>query len=149
MPLAGRKAPADPSQSSNASRLAAWTEVEDVPFEGPWPDLPRTYGDAVGMPELGPWTPPTRRWYNTLKRLPHAVLWRDTDWEYLLATAIIHHRFLAGGSGGQAAATELRRRERELGMTVDARRDLRIRYVPKKTGPELAPVRAIDDVRSL
>ena len=147
MPIAGRKpTPEGEPRRSTAQRLE-WTEVEDVPFDGPWPDLPATYSDAVGEPEKDErWNPMTKRWWNTIKRLAHAKLWGDTEWEIALAGAIVHHRFIRGNTG---AAGELRRREAALGATADARRDLRIRYVEPNTGPKLATVTAMDSVRDL
>ena len=41
--------------------------------------------------------------------------------------------------GVASAATELRSREKIMGTTVDARRDLRIRYVDELTGEEAEP----------
>ncbi|MEV2236688.1 hypothetical protein [Micromonospora sp. NPDC049891] len=64
-------------------------------------------------------------------------------------TAEVHARFVEGGS-----ATELRIREKLLGTTLDARRDLRIRYVDPKpaaspAGAAGAGVTKLDDYRSL
>ena len=78
--------------------------------------------------------------------MPHAKLWHEADWEYLLASAIVHHRFVRGNTG---AATELRRRESDMGTTADARRDLRIKYVKPEEGKPVAVVRSIDSVRDL
>jgi hypothetical protein len=47
----------------------------------------------------------------------------------LLRAAEAHARFVEGWRGC-ASGAELRAREKLLGMTRDARRDLRIRYVP-------------------
>lgn len=147
MALAGSKPTPEGQPKRNRMPTAEWTEVEDVPFGGPWPDLPDTYSEACGEPEKGePWTPATRRWFNVLKRMPHAKLWQEAEWEYLLASAIVHHRFVRGNNG---AATELRRRESDMGTTADARRDLRIKYVPVDAGPRLATVTAMDSVRDL
>lgn len=147
MPVVGRKPPAEGEKRINNHALMEWTEVEKVPFEGPWPDLPDTYSDAVGTPEKDErWNASTKRWWNTIKRMPHAALWDDPDWELALSTAVIHHRFLAGNNG---LAGELRRREREMGTTADARRDLRIRYIPPSEGAPMAVVKSIDSVRDL
>ena len=147
MPIAGRKPTPEGQPKRNTNPTLEWTEVEEVPFEGPWPDLPATYSDAIGEPEKDErWAPLTKRWWNTIKRLPHAKLWGDTEWEIALAGAIVHHRFLRGNA---SAATEIRRREAALGATADARRDLRIRYVAPSDGPKLAKVTAMDSVRDL
>lgn len=147
MAVAGRKPTPEGQPKRNNHPTMEWTEVEEVPFDGPWPDLPATYSEACGEPEKDErWTPATRRWFNVLKRMPHAKLWHEADWEYLLASAIIHHRFVRGNTG---AAGELRRREGAMGTTADARRDLRIRYVEPNQAPKLAKVTAMDDVRNL
>lgn len=58
--------------------------------------------------------------------MPHCALWRATDWQFALDTAFVHAHFIAGE---MSRAAELRLRERAMGTTEDARRDLRIRYV--------------------
>ncbi len=67
-------------------------------------------------------------------------------------TAIVAAAF---HSGSVAAAAELRQREKILGTTLDARRDLRIRYVdpgaPAETedqGEEAPSVASLDDYRA-
>lgn len=69
----------------------------------------------------------TRQWWRTVSRVPHAVLWTASDWQFALATALVADDFHHGPT---TAAVELRQREKILGVTGDARRDLRIRYVP-------------------
>lgn len=147
MAVAGRKPTPEGQPKRNNHPTMEWTEVDDVPFGGPWPELPETYSEAAGEPEKDErWTPSTRRWYNVMKRMPHARLWKDSEWEALLASAMVHHRFIRGNTG---AASELRRRERDLGASADARRDLRIKYVEPNQAPKLAKVTAMDDVRNL
>ena len=56
-----------------------------------------------------------------------------------------HARFVEGANG-----TELRIREKQLGVTMDARRDLRIRYVePRPEQTRAAGVTNLDDYRDL
>lgn len=68
----------------------------------------------------------TREWWRVISSMPHCVLWSDSDWIFALDTAMVH---ASSVYGSVTAASELRQRERILGTTVDARRDLRIRYV--------------------
>tara|TARA_B110000971_G_C19792522_1_gene400436 strand:- start:187 stop:438 length:252 start_codon:yes stop_codon:yes gene_type:complete len=77
--------------------------------------------------------------------MPHCILWQDSDWAFALDTAMVQ----AAASHGQVTAmAELRMREKVLGTTVDARRDLRIRYVEPEAEPlTVAPVASIDDRR--
>lgn len=94
-----------------------WTEVVDVPFDGVRPGLPRRKGG---------WPASTKRWWETVSRMPHCVLWSDADWQFALDTALLAAEF---HEGNVRVAGELRQREKILGTTLDARRDLRIRYV--------------------
>ncbi|HVM13619.1 MAG TPA: hypothetical protein VM287_04735 [Egibacteraceae bacterium] len=77
--------------------------------------------------------------------MPHCRLWRDSDWQFALDTALIAAEFHMGDT---RTATELRNREKVLGTTVDFRRDLRIRYVEPDEGPT-AEVTRLDDYRDL
>ena len=73
------------------------------------------------------WPPQTRRWWTAIARLPHTVAWTEADWQFARDTAELVAQFHLGNMrlGG-----EIRTRERIMGTTADARRDLRIRYVP-------------------
>jgi hypothetical protein len=73
------------------------------------------------------WPAATRRWWRAVSRLPHCVLWTDGDWQFAMDTASLVAAFHAGN---HRLAQEIRTRERIMGTTADARRDLRIRYVP-------------------
>jgi hypothetical protein len=75
--------------------------------------------------------------------MPHCVLWHDSDWAYALDTAVVHDQ---ASYGSVSAMAELRLREKSLGTTFDARRDLRIRYVEPET-ESLAIVDELDDRR--
>lgn len=110
---------------------ADWVEVPDVPFEGPWPDLPKLSGRQK-------WNDLAIRWWDIAKRLPHAALWDDSDWQYVLETVFMKHyyfRDVQNDEGTTSAATEIRRREDNIGTTMEARRKLRIKYVdPEQPG---------------
>lgn len=137
MSLAGRKPTEDRSQVRN--RMPAvheWQEFPNVPYATP-PKLPprRVSLDSperTGV-EVDQWTDPqawpsdTKRWYKAISTMPHAVMWTAGDWEQVFATAECHARFYEGWKGYNGS--ELRQREKLLGTTYDARRDLRIRYV--------------------
>lgn len=150
MPVSGAKPKPQGQAVTRHKPVHDWTEVEDIPFDGPVPvKLPTKSVRTLpfgGTEEL-PIHPMTRQWWSTVKRMPHCRLWSDADWQYALATAFVADRFFYGGG---SAATELARRERVLGLTVDARRDLRIRYVPPKPEQgEGATVTRLDDYRDL
>jgi len=75
--------------------------------------------------------------------MPHCALWSESDWLFAVdsaSTAALYHE-----TGDMRASSELRQRERVLGVTADARRDLRIRYVPEVAEPtDPAIVTAMD-----
>ena len=77
--------------------------------------------------------------------MPHCVLWGDSDWEFAIDTAIIHGQWVREGRSNQAA--EVRMREKLLGTTMDARRDLRIRYIDPPADEEPLGIAAIGDYR--
>jgi len=68
--------------------------------------------------------------------MPHAKLWKASDWRFALDTLELAAQFYDGGP--VALATELRNREKVLGTTLDFRRDLRIRYT-QPGGPMRRP----------
>lgn len=113
MPPAGRKPNEGQPIRHRTRPVHDWIEVEHAPFEGA-PPLP------------GRWSASVMRWWHAVSRMPHCVLWDESDWQFAFDTARVAKAFYGGKLG---AAVELRQRERILGTTVDARRDLRIRYV--------------------
>jgi hypothetical protein len=85
---------------------------------------------------LATWPLATRQWWADVSTMPHAALWQPTDWRVALDTAYVH---AAVANGEDRHLTELRIRERALGLTADARRDLRIRYVDVAPSDEEDP----------
>lgn len=114
MPVTGRKPKQDGQKVTGHPLTQDWVEVPDRPYRGPRPTLPRGT------------SPQTRAWWNRVTKAPHCALWRDGDWQFALDTARIHNGFIGGDV---ARAAELRLRENQMGTTLDALRDLRIRYV--------------------
>lgn len=107
------------------SQSADWTEVADLPFTGDCPDLPELPGSAK-------WLPQVIQWYTTVRAMPHCVLWSPSDWLFAIETAYVRQAFwleFCVGDVRSTMATELRRRDDQLGTTAEARRKLRIRYV--------------------
>jgi hypothetical protein len=68
----------------------------------------------------------TREWWDAVSTMPHCSLWSQSDWAFALDTAMVH---ASSVYGSVTASAELRQREKIIGTTLDARRDLRIRYV--------------------
>ena len=158
MAIAGAKPKEDRSQIRHRNPQAAgteWREVPDVPFNGPaLGERARSAEYADDKPGAGmcvDWPPATLRWWEAVRTMPHAKLWNRSEWEAARAAAETHARFVEGWKGC-ATGAELRQREKQLGMTHDARRDLRIRYVAP---PDAAPtgndatVVQLDDFRDL
>lgn len=119
MPVAGRKPKPRDQIRHRVPPVHEWAEIPDVPFM----DGPRLPARAPS----GPWPKLTRKWWAGVSHLPHAVLWHEADWQFALDTAVlvaVYHL------GDLSLAREIRAREAVIGTTVDARRDLRIRYVP-------------------
>ena len=146
MAVRGRKPSENPRHRVKSEH--EWVEVEDVPFDGPWPELPeertivtRDGQESVGLQDL------TVEWWDTVKRMPHARLWSDSDWMFAKSTAMVADAAFCGVASAQ---TELRNREKVLGTTMEFRRDLRIRYVD---GVEVEPaaenVSVMDDYRDM
>jgi hypothetical protein len=135
MPVTGRK-----PQEYRRHRVPPthdWTDVVDVPFED-GPELP-----AVGYCGK-PWPKAAITWWRVISRMPHCVLWRDSDWLFALTTAYIAAAFC---QGNLKLSHELRARERTMGTTADALRDMRIRYVdPAPEGDDIR-VSALDEYR--
>lgn len=117
MPQRGTK-PKDDDQKRHRNRPThAWTEVPDLPFDGPVPELPKRRGG---------WSERAKRKWAAWSSMPHCRLWGDAEWEFAIDSLELAAKFYAGD---RPAATELRNREKQLGTTADYRRDLRIRYV--------------------
>ena len=134
MPAAGRKPNVGQPVRHRVRPVHDWIEVERVVFAG-GPKLP------VHQPNGKLWPKSTRRWWQVVSAMPHCVLWDDGDWQFALDTAVIAAAF---HDGDMRVTTELRQREKILGTTLDARRDLRIRYVDPPAEEERQGVTAIE-----
>ncbi len=137
MPVTGRKANEGKPVRHRVTPTHQWLEVPDVPFKR-GPAVPKTPRGSV------PWPAATRAWWKAVARMPHCILWGATDWMFMADTAVIHAAFHLGDV---KAASELRQREKVMGTTMDARRDLRLRYVAPEAKAKKAGVTAIEDYR--
>jgi hypothetical protein len=115
-----------------------WIDVEDKPYRNTRHHLP------AAMPDGRPWPEMTVGWWQAVSTMPHCRLWNRADWAFALDTALVAAAFHSGHLG---QAVELRMREKVMGTTLDARRDLRIRYVKPKPKEERAGVTAIEEYR--
>lgn len=148
MAVVGRKLKPEDQRRNHHPPTHEWTEVEDVPYDGAVPHLPARWGldPLEGVRVRLRYPARTLGWWAVISRMPHCVLWTPADWQYALDVVECHARFVEGANG-----TELRIREKQLGTTLDARRDLRIRYVaPRPPAPEYTgEVANLDDYRQL
>jgi hypothetical protein len=106
---------------------ADWTDVVDRPYEGPSLDLPKSPGAGRRK-----WHDPVVAWWEQVRRMPHCVIWTPTDWLFAIETAYMKQQFwhdYVNGELHSTLATEIRRREDQMGCTGEARRKLRIRYI--------------------
>lgn len=146
MTMPGRK-PNERSVNKTPSKIE-WTEIQNIPYDGPIPELPltRTYINPKGEIQEVPIENRTRYWWEAISKMPHCILWQPSDWQFALDTAMVH---ASASHGSVTAMGELRQREKIMGTTVDARRDLRIRYIdPKLDEPVIAVVTNIDERRN-
>ena len=113
-------APSQTKKRRNAD-THEWQDVVNVPYGGPSPELPDSYE----------WGPACRAWYSAVRSMPHCVLWTASDWMFALETAFVANEMWAGNA---AVAGELRQRNAKLGVTLEDRMKLRIRYRDPEVG---------------
>lgn len=160
MPVPGTKPTADRSQVRRRNAPlpgTEWTDVEDVPHDGPKlgtrpaPAVAGLDGPPIGV-DITRWPEATLEWWEAVRTMPHAALWSRAEWATARSAAETHARFVEGWKGC-ASGAELRQREKLLGMSADALRDLRIRYVEPKNAPAAggpsAEVVSLDAYRGL
>lgn len=125
--IPGRKAN-EKSVNRNPSRVEK-REYVNVPFEGPWPvDLPGSRTVVVQGQQIEvPLQPATKRWWEELKRLPHAVDWDESTWGTYADVAV--NVVDAENCGIATAIAQKRAWEKEIGKTAEQRRDMGILYV--------------------
>lgn len=121
------RGPASKTVKHGRTPGAEGVDVVDVPFPGPSPELPK-------LPNKRKYNDMTVQWWEQVRTMPHCVLWSMTDWQFAIETALMKDQFwrdfFSEGEMKSTVATEIRRREGMLGTTSEARRQLRIRYVP-------------------
>lgn len=108
------------------------------------PTIKLTRDDELRGPELPadvleePWHPQTLRWWNTWRSSPQAQTFLQTDWDFLLDTAAMHHAMWT--KGRFEFASELRLRVAKLGATPEDRARLRMKVTdPDKPATPEAP----------
>jgi len=142
MPVTGVAQKADRSQVRHRNpTVADWIDVEMIPFEGAPPLRDRATGGIsvmeVGAANSPDWPPATLDWWRDISRMPHCKLWTESEWRYAMDTAEIHARTMEAWRGYTGAS--LLPREKQMGVTADFRRGLRIRYVEPKARKDDQP----------
>jgi hypothetical protein len=111
--MAGRgPSPKDPDQRRRRNSAPALTVITaDGKAYGP--ELPATHE----------WPAATLAWWETWRKSPQAQKFTETDWSFLLDTAVLHAEFWMGERG---LAAELRLRAAKFGATPEDRARLKI-----------------------
>lgn len=113
-----------------------WVDVPDAPYTGPGSD--RDLPDIPGLP----WYEVTLAWWNVVRRMPHCRLWTEADWLFAIETAVLKNEIWGerfGGAAPNGMLTEERHRLALIGMTMEQRRKLGIRYVDPAAFPDEFP----------
>lgn len=126
--MAGRgPAPKDPSQRRRRNSPPSPPALVEVPGAPVGPELPETHE----------WPAATLAWWATWRTCPQASTFTDTDWAFLLDTAVLHAEFWLGNL---KVAAELRLRAAKFGATPEDRARLKIAAGdPTGIGPMAGP----------
>jgi len=94
------------------------------------------------------WPAPTQSWWENWRRCAQAQRMTDTDWDFMLDTAMLHAELW---SGNGAVAAELRLRVAKFGATLEDRARLKMAIVepeskkrPAKKKSGAARLRVVD-----
>lgn len=149
--MALRGAPSKVGAINRNPKVNESVTFEDVPYTGSKPNLPthRTVQyvskDAGLVTERVEVSELTESWWEAVTSLPHCIAWRDSDWSFALATALIADSVHAGD---MTRAAELRTRETQMWATADSRRANKVTYT--EVQPEsTSAVAQINDYREL
>jgi hypothetical protein len=115
----------------------------------PIPTENEIYGKPITeLAPDAPWHPQTVAWWETWRHSPMAKTWLETDWDFLLDTAILHTQFWSRPNFNGAA--ELRQRVAKLGATIEDRQRLKISITTDNLGDDKPSpgIAAIDDYRA-
>lgn len=123
--MAGKgPAPKDPSTRSRRNKPPVAERVIEVE-SGTQPELPEFM--PVADVEIGnmAWPAATRAWWKMWAEHPISDEFTDSDWSFLLDTALIHGAYW---SGDLKQGAELRQRVAKFGATPEDRARLRISF---------------------
>lgn len=100
------------------------------------------------LPTGRPWHPATVQWWEMWRRSPMAMVWIDSDWSFLIETAVLHDQYFSRPS--HLVAAELRQRGAKMGITYEDRARLKMQILDDKSDSDnakLAEVTAIHGYR--
>lgn len=134
----GNTIPKPPDQRRRTNETAPWSKLtQDGELRGP--ALPT---DALDEP----WHPRTVDWWDTWRRSAQAQQFTETDWNFLLDTALMHHTMWLNKRWEFAG--ELRLRVGKLGATLEDRLRLRQTIVTGETeDPEAGNEGTVTNIR--
>ncbi|MFI2213045.1 hypothetical protein [Streptomyces sp. NPDC020141] len=117
------------------------TVVSDDELRGP--ELP----DGI-LPDDGEWHPRTLQWWQTWRESPQAMAFIDTDWDFLLDTALLHH--VMWTKGRWEFASEVRLRAAKYGATPEDRARLKLKVEDPANASQKAAQRPanVSDINS-
>lgn len=88
------------------------------------------------LPDDEDWHPRTRQWWDTWRRSAQAQVFIETDWDFLLDTALLHH--VMWTKGRWEFASEVRLRAAKYGATPEDRMRLKLKIETPVDKPPLA-----------
>jgi hypothetical protein len=142
--MAGRgPAPKDPTKRRRRNAADPETVISpDNELRGP--ELPEGI-----LPNDEEWHPRTRQWWQTWRESPQATTFIDTDWDFLIDTALLHH--VMWTKGRWEFASEVRLRAAKYGATPEDRARLKLK-VDDPTATRQAPAQSsaanVSDINS-
>jgi hypothetical protein len=114
--MAGKgPAPKDPAKRARTNKSALAVQPI-VPKLSKQPKLPGG---------IEKWPQRTVKWWKMWGNSPQSVYFMDSDWEFLLETALLHAKFWAGET---QLAGELRLRVAKFGATIEDRARLQMQF---------------------
>lgn len=144
--MAGRgPAPKDPARRRRRNAAdPTVTLTPDDELRGP--ELP---AGVLGEDEDGQpndWHPMTKLWWESWRTSALAQTWTDTDWVFLIDTALMHHTMWA--KGRWEFASEVRLRAAKFGATPEDRARLKLKVDEPGNAPQ-TPVQRPDNVSDI
>lgn len=134
-----------PKATRSRARDAKARDAEMQPVEDDGalrgPELP----EGV-LPDQESWHPRTVQWWETWRRSPQAQTFIETDWDFLLDTALLHH--VMWTKGKWEFASEVRLRAAKYGATPEDRMRLKLKIeTPADKPPPAETARPASDRR--